>query len=333
VRKGIAFYGKDALQIPSYRTQVAFERGVADKLLVKTWGGIGDQVCAEPTLRYILEAFKGCSVSLASEIPELFGHLKFAEVFDLRRVVPREDNYLVLNTINSPDSLTWEFIGHCVTHCVDFASLCAIRCQLPVSYRQVQMRPPAPGPAFFDSVFSAPLDQCIFIHPGAHWPSKTFPPDWWSEVVSQVVMRGLIPVIIGKDCDDNRTTVNFEVPPGAVDLRNKTSILETLWLLKNARALITNDSSPLHMAAAGRGHIAFVATAKHQDYIYHWREGGWAWRMKHFNSGGIWDLVDHCPNKENEVTVEFVAPEILVSWLPLPTEIANWAADMVAQPF
>ena len=135
-------------------------------------------------------------------------------------------------------------------------------------------------------------------------------------------------VLIGKDVDENIGTVNVDAT-GCIDLRNRCTLSETIYLLQNSNYLVCSDSSPLHMAATGRAHIAFVATAKHQDFIYHWRknEDGkveWAWRMQHFNRGGMWEVVDQCPNKSHNVTVDLVDQETLVGWLPGTDEILQY---------
>lgn len=309
-----------AEQVPSYRTMRALRDGVGGNLLFKTWGGIGDQICAEPTLRFALDTFKNVKVSLATELPELFTHLNFHKVYDLRKEKPNYQNYFVFDTITHPETLTWEFMSHCVTHCVDFPSLCALRCQLPVSYRRVMMKPPTPRQEVQD-VFKT--INPVFVHAGAHWESKTFPVAWWNEVLKSLLQNGFTPVLIGKECDDNRTTVQVD-PTRCVDLRNKTSLLETIWLLQKARYVVTNDSSPLHMAATGNAWIAFVATAKHPDYIKHWRAGGWSWRMENFGRGGMWDIVDNCPNKAEDVLVDKIDEKTLMSWLPNPGEFAEW---------
>jgi hypothetical protein len=135
--------------------------------------------------------------------------------------------------------------------------------------------------------------------------------------------------------DDNRGTVDVN-PEGCIDLRNKTSLMETMYLLKCATSLITNDSSPMHMAAVGNAYIAFVASAKHHDYLYHWRkpifadQPVWSWRMKHFNLGGMWDTMDHCPNKKEEVTVDKCSEKLLATWLPEPAEMPQWVLDVTS---
>lgn len=312
-----------AMQHPTYRTALAVQNKVANNLLFRTWGGLGDQICAEPTLRYALKSFKHSEVSLTSEKPELFSHLKFKEVFDERRVRPNLDNYLLFETITPPDqsNLVWQFFSHMLTNCVDFPSMCALRCQLPVADREVILKP---SDADFEKTNI--YKNAIVIHPGKHWPSKTFPKDFWDGVIEEIISNRLCPIIIGANTDDNRGTVDVSTD-GCIDLRNKLSVMECVALLQNAKVLLTNDSSPLHMAVTGDAHIGFIATCKHPDYISHWRKGEWAWRMKNFGKGGIWDLVDYCPNTDKKLTADFVEPEILRSWLPDPKDYARWAIE------
>ncbi len=76
--------------IPSGRTFVATQNGCERNILFNTWGGLGDQTCAEPAIRYALREFKDCKFTLASEQPDLFQHLfpKFERVFNLKEEQP-----------------------------------------------------------------------------------------------------------------------------------------------------------------------------------------------------------------------------------------------------
>jgi hypothetical protein len=316
------------IMIPSFRTSMAIERGVERKILLRTWGGLGDQICAEPTLRFALKTFKNCEVTLASEHPELFEHLKFARVFDLRSELPRQDKYFTFETIVSPDHLTWEFMSHMITNCVDFPSLCAFRCQLPTQDKIVQIPTPKPEKELIRDLLGR--DDLIVIHAGRHWQSKTFPKDWWDSVLGHIQASGKTPVLIGANTDDNRGTVDVETK-GCVDLRNQLSIMESMAFLQRSKILLTNDSSPLHMAATGNAWIGFIATCKHPDYITHWRSGGWSWRMQNLGLGGIWDVLDYCPNKPAKVEVENVGDDLLRSWLPDPVDFANWGLEKLSE--
>lgn len=306
-----------AQMMPGFRTMKAIERGVESNLLITTWGGIGDQVCAEPTLRYAIEQFGSlANISLATHIPEVFRHLEFKEVFDLNKVAPVAENYLVFKTIPEQTDLSWQFLNHCVINCVDYPALAAFRCQLPVRAREVKL---------YSTPIELPEDTRVVIHPGKHWPSKTFPKAWWDEVIVYLVGLGFKPVIIGKDMDDNRGTVDVSTE-GCLDLRDKLDLNGMVYLLQNSRVVLTNDSSPLHIAASGPAYIGYVATCKHPDYITHWRRGEWGFRMKNFGRGGIWNDLDHLPNKANAVTVDACTKEQMDAWLPEPIELAEWAA-------
>lgn len=314
----------DTIQIPAilhpgFRTSLAVQNGVEKKVLFKTWGGIGDQICAEPTLRHALKMFKDCEIYLASEIPELFSHLEFTKVFNLKKEKPNYDDYLCFETITPPDdsNMVWLFFSHMLTNCVDFPSMCALRLQLPIAEKEVQLQD-------FNLVTEINLEKAVIIHAGKHWPSKTFPKDWWDAVLSELQILGAVPVLIGANTDDNRGTVDVNTD-GCVDMRNKLSIMETISLLKQSKVLLTNDSSPLHMAVDSECWIGFIASCKHPDMIMHWRRGQWAYKMQNHGKGGIWDLVDYCPNKDQEVKAEFVDEEILRSWLPEPKDYAQWA--------
>lgn len=324
--------------LPIFRTQVAIDRGVERRLMFRTWGGIGDQICAEPTIRYAQRYFKDCEFYLASELPQLFSHLKFDRVFDLRDETPNYTKFLLFDTITPPDdsNLVWQFFSHMLVNCVDFPSLCALRLQLPVEDKPIKLEPPLPESAFFKEPNSSDMLGGVVVHPGKHWQSKTFPKGFWDRVLAGLKARGIRPIIIGADTDDNRGTVDVDTD-GCLDLRNKISISECVWLLKNSAVLLTNDSSPLHMAAAGDAWIGFVATCKHPDMITHWRRPSpgaapvWQWREKNFGKGGIWDVIDYCPNKPQKVEAEFVPPDLLESWLPNPIEMAEWAAEKASE--
>lgn len=311
---------------PLFRVEHAIQKGVEKNILFQVWGGIGDVVCAEPTLRYALKMFKGCNISLASDYPEIFGHLEFHEVFDLRKSKPNYEDYLVFPTITPPDdsNMVWLFFSHMLTNCVDFPSMCSLRLQLPVKDKEIRLVGSEP---ILSPEERYEIEDGVLIHPGKHWQSKTFPKKFWDRVISDLRKHGVVPVIIGANTDDNRGTVDVDTD-GCIDLRNRLRLPETIWALQSSAVLLTNDSAPLHMAASGNAYIGYIATCKHPDLITHWRKGEWQWREKNFGRGGIWETVDFCPNKGEKVEAEFVDPKLLESWLPDPSEMASWADSM-----
>ena len=252
-------------------------------------------------------------------------------MFDEKSSKPDYGKYLLFETITPPDdsNLVWQFFSHMLTNCVDFPSLCALRSQLPVEDREIFLVGETPKPEIWD--FGYPPNRAVFVHAGKHWPSKTFPKDWWDDTLAELIDRSLKPILIGADTDDNRGTVDVDIS-GCIDLRNKLSIPETIFILQRAKVLLTNDSSPMHMAASvdplqesttGFCHIKYIATCKHPDYITHWRKGKWQYREENLGLGGMWDLVSNCPNQDDKVTVDIVDEKILRTWLPDPGDVAE----------
>lgn len=308
---------------PLFRVEHALQKGVERNLLFKVWGGIGDRICSEPTLRYALKKFQGCKISLITEDPELFDHLEFHHVYNLKKEKPDYSQFLVFETITPPDdsNLVWLFFSHMLTNCVDFPSLCALRLQLPNADKEIMLEGAQP---ILEIEAKSQIYDGVLVHPGRHWQSKTFPKSFWDRVLASLIGRGITPVLIGARADDNRGTVDVN-SEGCIDLRDRLTLKESIWALQQAAVLLTNDSAPLHMAASGEAYVGYIATCKHPDMITHWRQGKFQWRQKNFGKGGVWDVVDFCPNASQKVEVEFVDQKLLESWLPNPVEMAVWA--------
>jgi ADP-heptose:LPS heptosyltransferase len=320
--------------IPAFCVNAAFQRGKQREFLIHTWGGLGDQICAEPAIRFGMEQMPNVRFSLYSEFPELFSHLNFHEVFDAKKVKPNFENYMVFQSITNPQHLMWQFFSHMLTHCVDFVSLCMWRCQMPIASKQIQL------PDFSLENWGVEnfllvngilreRDRTVIVHAGKHWQSKTFPETWWNSVIHYLKEDGIKVVLIGKKVDENVGYVDV-FSEGCIDTRDNLSIREWVYLLKNCKYLLTNDSSPIHAAAAGNAFIGYVATCKHPDYITHYRHGTFGWNMKNFGKDGIWNHIDHSPCQEQTVEVERLPDGLLEKILPCPQDVAKYYSEMIA---
>ncbi len=322
-------------QIPKYKLLHARDHGNLKRVLLHTFAGIGDQVCAEPTLRYAIKCRdngKIEKVALASSMSELFAHLKFDEVFSRGQQYDLKEWYQ-FQTVPMDIGLQMEFISHGLTNCVDASSLYAFRMQLPTKDRELVISSRNPGGSI-EKLFDEPT---IVVHAGRHWSTKTFPKWWWDAVLSEIISAGIKPILIGANVDGNRKTVEVETR-GCVDLRDKTMLAELAWVCQRATVVLTNDSSPLHFAAStdpldygntGNAWIGYLATCKHADYITHFRKNIWQWREVDFSKGGVWDIFDFIPNKVEDTRIDLVDDVTLESWLPPPKEYAEWAISKI----
>lgn len=311
-----------AMLVPSFRFNHAISHGIENNILIRTSGGLGDMFCAEPTIRFALERFTDCEISLLTSFPEVFAHLKFKEVFKVGEITDKEtEKYFVWNTMLEEEQLHSEFITQLFTHCVDYISITMLRAQLPGKDKSIGV---IPDKAALERVED--IAPRVVVHPGRTWQSRTFPKKFWDGVLNALKDSGMIPIIIGAECSEQQGTVGVD-NYGCLDLRGKLSVMETVALLQKCPVLLTNDSAPIHMAASGNAWIGFIATARHADHITHWRHGKFGWRMENFGKGNLWDEINICPNNKKGVKLNEIEISKLNSWLPDPTEFADWAIE------
>lgn len=316
-----------AMEIPSFRTYLAKDRGHKDDILLFLRGGLGDVVCALPSVMYALAVFRRCSphvrISVATEFPELFKHLPLKRIYDLNVQEPKWNKYFVFRSFADPDEFVNEFMMPLGMNIVDYISIKMFRVQLP-HYRKNIMLPIGDFQIALPEV-QARLPSTVVIHPGRTWQSRTIPVDYWNQIIDAVHSLGRQIILIGGG-DSERGTVNVDSSK-CIDLREKLDLLSTVSLLDKCEKLLTNESAPMHLAAATKIQIGFFATVKHESNLLHWRninknrpdmpiENSFGFFMENLATGGLWQELDWCPNNMEKVTVNEVGDEKLRSYLP-----------------
>ena len=320
--------------VPSMRIHVAIAKGKQKKWLMYVVGGLGDAICAEPSIRYGFDNFgKDVEISIATWFPEIYSHLPAKEIISFHEFSkPMEyffDEYLVFKTLWSGDHLHSEFIPHFFTQVIDYHTLTMWRQQLAPHQKKIVLKPTA---ILDPEIYYGHLENSVILHPGRTWQSRTIPSYWWDELIQELLHLKLRPVIIGATTKDPKLgTVELNTE-GCLDLRNKLSIMESVDLLQKARVLITNDSSPLHMAATGNAWIGMLSTVKRPDLLFHWRgpDNELGWRMENLTTGGMWDIMDMSPLFAHDYNIAEVDPELLKSWLPRADSVALWCDSRIA---
>src|SRR6185295_2972137 len=95
--------------------------------------------------------------------------------------------------------------------------------------------------------------QWILLLPGARWDNKRWPADYFQELVRTLSKTGqdLRFGILGSGDDDELGRVIVEANPGrCLDLTGQTSLPEMIEWIRISRLIITNDTGPMHVAAA-----------------------------------------------------------------------------------
>jgi len=97
-----------------------------------------------------------------------------------------------------------------------------------------------------------PEDRLAGLHPGSAWPTKRWPADGYARLGRRLVAEaGMKVVLVGGPEDAGLSKGIAEaIGEGALDLTGKTSLPELIDLVGRLKLFVTNDSGPMHVAAA-----------------------------------------------------------------------------------
>jgi hypothetical protein len=253
------------------------------KIFVWALGGLGDCIAAEPTIRYMRETlYPEADMYLLTKkyFHPLYQHIKGLTFLEEGQIVPDKiDAILEFNThptIHDPNNDYATSFGHyCphpMLHSVDWVSISCTNRQLNRQQKQIRLE-------YSEADLSAILNICgtpedlILIHAGMGWETKTFPLDYWQEIVDTLDRKGFRVGLIGANVSDEHGYVPVKCPPNGVDFRDKTSIMEMVALIDQAPVLITNDSAPVFIAGAFDNYMIVIPTCKEGDMILPYRNG------------------------------------------------------------
>ncbi len=102
----------------------------------------------------------------------------------------------------------------------------------------------------------------LVVHPWTSNPVKQWPLDRYRRLIQEIVERLHMPVVLVGG-QEERQRVTEVLPPGlpVADLVGRVTLKQLAALLQHARALISNDSGPMHLATAlGTPTIALFGT-------------------------------------------------------------------------
>lgn len=236
------------------------------KFCIQVGGGLGDQVCAEPVIRYMINHW--CSkddIALMTQNPWFFRHLPVT-AYDQERFFPEQRLYVGTHpTPNSdPFNRTLSFQR---VHPVDYIAMRLLRRTLPIADREIRLEVLPEARDKILHKLKPVLSKAVLIHPGTGWESKTLPVQSWDSYIDTLQKQGYFVVVIGNG-NQSQTTL-----AGDWDARNQLSIDELMALISLVPVLISNDSGPIHIAGAFDNWIGLIATCKDPSYVLPYRKG------------------------------------------------------------
>ena len=317
--------------LPSYRNKEAMERGKTKRWLFGAYGGLGDVVCCEPTVRYMLQKFPAADLTVLTEYPEVFSHLKvktlgFSSEIDLREYRFFESGL--------KEGLLWEFVQPGAIPTVDLISISALQRPLPPGDRQIVLSKSKSDHPLFKDFLRSP-QRFIFLHPGRTWPSRTIPETWWKPFAEKL-SETWVPIVIGRNSSDGENGVlDFSLPDRAIDLRNdpEFQLKDLISFLSHADKVFTNDSAPLHIAAGDGARIGFISSARPGWHLMHYRAGKLGWNQWDFAQTCLQDELDWNPLNPFALNYDQVPDDQFWSRvLPDPEQLAERLFDIWRLP-
>jgi ADP-heptose:LPS heptosyltransferase len=115
-----------------------------------------------------------------------------------------------------------------------------------------------------------PYPPFVLLHPFARGKRKSL-----SNAVIEEFCRALDPirvVVVGK------SSRKISVPENCVNLANQTTLLQLIWLIREARFTISVDSGPMHIAAAISPRLISIHTWSDPRRVGPYNSEAWVWK-------------------------------------------------------
>lgn len=295
------------------------------KLFIWALGGIGDLISAEPSIRFMKEKlWKDADIWLMSKYHEIYEHIPGIIRSEGYPKDYPEDFFDAIVEINT-HQLPWEDFGKYApfhfTHCVDWVSMCTVGRMLPDKDKEIWLS--FEHKHLWEVLALCPYpDDLVLVHPGVGWETKTFPVEYWQQIIDGLLDAGLKVGIIGKRGEEvlGVTHSVLEVDAsGCIDFRDKLSLKGLFALISRARTLITNDSAPVHIAGAYDNNIILIPTCKHPDHILPYRNGG-----KYYKAKALYKKLT-----EDDTTFSNLAGDIFIAkYIPKGHTIHDYLPDV-----
>ncbi len=95
-------------------------------------------------------------------------------------------------------------------------------------------------------------EPIVCVAPGTRWETKRWPPERFAEVAERLAAEDDVRVIVvgAEDDADLARVIGERVGERALDWTGRTSLVELAALFERSALLLTNDSGPMHLAAA-----------------------------------------------------------------------------------
>jgi ADP-heptose:LPS heptosyltransferase len=280
------------------------ERKYPQRVFVSVSGGLGDQINAQPAIRFMREkVLLKAEIIVATHYPRIFRDIKGIKVYMQGEFKTQPDTpYCVLDSFPPPKSATYAVMGNLLCHTVDYCSMALLKRNLPFEDKNIKLNVSLKDiQKAIEVVGIRDLRDLVLIHPGKHWESKTMPKKWWEEIIDGLAKEKVPVCIIGKTGDPG--VWHFEEKKGVINTIDLLDLDALIALIAQAKVLVTSDSAPIHIAGAFDNWIIAIPTVKHPDHILPFRHSSVYHKTDVLYKKLVLDDYSTSPFEVNEVAV------------------------------
>lgn len=100
-----------------------------------------------------------------------------------------------------------------------------------------------------DKILNKDKEKIVVIAPGSKWFTKKWPLEYFNEVIKHLEKKENLRLVIVGGKEEKLLDLKISNPK-TLDLRGKTTLLELAEVISRGDIILTNDSSPIHIASA-----------------------------------------------------------------------------------
>ncbi|HEY9880587.1 MAG TPA: lipopolysaccharide heptosyltransferase II [Leptolyngbyaceae cyanobacterium] len=168
----------------------------------------------------------------------------------LRLAHCRENPYqLLTHTVKEPEPE--QFIRHEVQRQLDLVGSVGYHTSNPRMALEVPLKAQQRVTLLLAELGLTAVNPWVVVHPGASAPSRRYPPEQFARVADSLVTQGIPVVFTGTEPERSLIdAIRAQMEAPALSLVGMLNLAEMAALLQSAPLLLSNNTGPVHLAAA-----------------------------------------------------------------------------------
>jgi ADP-heptose:LPS heptosyltransferase len=280
-------------------------------IFIQVSGGLGDQVCSKPSIIELREnIYPDANIIIETHYPYLFNDIDVKCYKHGEYVSNFENPHYKMQSFPDTKSALFSLLSTMECNLSDYCSIALLKRILPMNKKNIKL--PYDETKIKDLLDITKLKNIddlknmILIHAGKNWETKTFPSIWWEKIINGLIEKNVKVCLIGKngETDDETGVVKVNIPSNAINTIDLLNLPQLITLIGTSKILLSNDSSPIHIAGAFDNWIYLIPSIKHPDHILPFRKGSLNYKSQSLYKKLVIDDFNIKPNMTKDIVMD-----------------------------